>query len=204
VRATQAALWVEKEVAKLLEEIEKIGRKKGQETEVTFGELFVHYQDVSDTLVGILQRAKKRGILKYEGEGGGLLLQKRHDNVVITMDNQKAQAWKKDYESGAAKAIAAQPPKPDPVMAATASKTATRTVAKPDATSAIKPSAMAAKPAIKPATKPAAQKSTAVTAPTKTSPDRIPMPVIYCLAASVVIIILFIFSAVVRFLFFRK
>ena len=50
-RAKKAAVWVEKEVFKLLGEIETIGRTSGNEVQVTFGELFVHYQDVSDTLV---------------------------------------------------------------------------------------------------------------------------------------------------------
>ena len=83
-------MWVEKEIDKLIKEIEQVGKKSGNEIQITFGELFHHYQDVSDTLVGILQRAKKRGILRYEGEGGNLLLQGKHDKVVIVLDHKKA------------------------------------------------------------------------------------------------------------------
>jgi hypothetical protein len=54
-RAKKAAIWVEKEVYKLLGEIEALGRTSGNEVHVTFGELFNHYQDVSDTLVSLLE-----------------------------------------------------------------------------------------------------------------------------------------------------
>lgn len=86
---------------KLVGEIEKLGRKQSTGVvEVTFGELFARYADVSDTLVGILARAKKRDLLKYEGQGGHLLFQGKHDAVVITLDIAKSQKWRKEYESG--------------------------------------------------------------------------------------------------------
>ena len=67
-RAKKAAAWVEKEVDKLCTEITSLGVKQGNHVTVTFGELFHHYQDVSDTLVGILARAKKR-IARKLGSG---------------------------------------------------------------------------------------------------------------------------------------
>lgn len=62
--------------------------KRNQSTgryEVTFGELFYTYQDISDTLVGIMVRAKKRGLIEYEGQGGHMLFQGRHDKVIVTV-----------------------------------------------------------------------------------------------------------------------
>jgi len=83
LRAQQAATWVEKEVEKLIGEIKKIGYvdEDGNQC-VKFGPLFVHYQDISDTLVGILMRAKKRKLLQYKGD---MLFQGMNDDTVITL-----------------------------------------------------------------------------------------------------------------------
>jgi hypothetical protein len=54
---------VENEIAKLIEVIKEIGKfdaTEGGVCTIEFGPLFYHYQDISDTLVGILMRAKKR------------------------------------------------------------------------------------------------------------------------------------------------
>jgi hypothetical protein len=40
---------------------------------IKFGALFIAYQDISDTLVGILMRAKKRRRIVYEGESWSCL-----------------------------------------------------------------------------------------------------------------------------------
>ena len=53
----------------------------GQAT-ITFGELFDMYADVSDTLVGILLRARRRKRLVFEGD---MLFQGQSDKVVITV-----------------------------------------------------------------------------------------------------------------------
>jgi len=114
-RAKKASAWVEKEVDKLCAEIANLGVKQsGSQVTVTFGELFQHYQDVSDTLVGILARAKKRGLLQYQGEGGDLLFQRKHDHVVITMDAAKVAAWRKTLGSTpeTSPSSAGAPPKP--------------------------------------------------------------------------------------------
>lgn len=49
---------------------------------ITFGELFRLYEDISDTLVGIMMRAKKRKKITYEGD---MLFQGCHDNVLVSV-----------------------------------------------------------------------------------------------------------------------
>ena len=82
-RAAAGAEWVDEAVNNLVNEIEKIGYKdKEGRKAVKFIDLFNHYVDVSDSLVGIMIRAKKRGRIEYVGE---MLLQGQNDNVVITV-----------------------------------------------------------------------------------------------------------------------
>ena len=49
---------------------------------ITFGRLFDVYSNISNKLVGILMRARKQGIVDFEGE---MLWQRRDDHVIITM-----------------------------------------------------------------------------------------------------------------------
>ena len=56
--------------------------EEGGKKTVQFGPLFYKYADISDTLVGILMRAKKRKRLFYKGD---MLFQNRHDDVKITV-----------------------------------------------------------------------------------------------------------------------
>lgn len=49
---------------------------------IKFGPLFILYQDISDTLVGILMRAKKYKKLTYKGQ---MLFQGMHNEVVIQL-----------------------------------------------------------------------------------------------------------------------
>jgi len=81
-RAEKAQQWIEKEIEKLMQQIHTVGSKDHHtgEVTVTFGHLFYHYQDVSDTLVGILLRAKKRKLIEYDGH---MMFQGKHDHVVI-------------------------------------------------------------------------------------------------------------------------
>jgi len=82
-RAQNASRWVEKEVDKLILVIKAIGLKGPDgKHQVTFGTLFIAYQDISDTLVGILMRAKKRKLIEYPGE---MLLQTKDDHVIISL-----------------------------------------------------------------------------------------------------------------------
>ena len=80
-RARKAQEWVEVEIEKLLAVI----RQNGEVTEdgkaaITFGVLFNVYADISDTLVGILMRARKRKKLSFESD---MLFQGVHDQVLI-------------------------------------------------------------------------------------------------------------------------
>ncbi|XP_036685701.1 actin-binding Rho-activating protein [Balaenoptera musculus] len=50
--------------------------------QVTFGDLFDRYVHISDKVVGILMRARKHGLVDFEGE---MLWQGRDDRVVITL-----------------------------------------------------------------------------------------------------------------------
>ncbi|KAM6457863.1 actin-binding Rho-activating protein [Liasis olivaceus] len=50
--------------------------------QVTFGDLFERYVHISDKVVGILMRARKHGMLDFEGE---MLWQGRDDDVLITL-----------------------------------------------------------------------------------------------------------------------
>jgi len=76
---------VEHEIELLKEEIKRLGKEcEGGKFEVTFGTLFNDDKcaNIFEALVGTLRAAKRKKIVKYDGE---LLLQGVHDNVVITM-----------------------------------------------------------------------------------------------------------------------
>jgi len=98
-RAAAAQDWVEGEIAKLVETLLRIGtvsRAGGEERySVCFGELFLEYEARSDSLVGILQRARKRGLVDFEG--GGVLFQRQDDDKVITLRQKGVEyleAWR--------------------------------------------------------------------------------------------------------------
>uniref|UniRef100_A0A0E0GS46 Costars family protein n=1 Tax=Oryza nivara TaxID=4536 RepID=A0A0E0GS46_ORYNI len=79
------AMNVEEEVGKLKEEIQRLGQKQPDGSyKVTFGVIFNDDRcaNIFEALVGTLRAAKKRKIVKYDGE---LLLQGAHDNVEITL-----------------------------------------------------------------------------------------------------------------------
>ena len=78
-----AQAWVDKEIDALIGVIEDKGVKQAggsDKSQITFGELFDIYADISDSLVGILLRAKKRKRLAFEA---GMLFQGVHDDVEI-------------------------------------------------------------------------------------------------------------------------
>jgi len=90
-RAAKAKLWVKQQIGQLISVIKKIGSQSSQgRYEVTFGIIFVAYQDISDTLVGILRRARKYGCVEFEGD---MLFQGQSDNVIISL-TAKADTWK--------------------------------------------------------------------------------------------------------------
>lgn len=87
-RVAKAELWVKKQVKMMIDVIEEIGvaGPKGFK-QTNFAELFVAYEKISDTCMGILSRAKKAGYLMFEGE---MLFQGVSDNVVITLTSTAA------------------------------------------------------------------------------------------------------------------
>ena len=75
-RAVKASDWVAQEIDKLVGVIRRIGKTKPNgQVYVCFGQLFHTYQDISDTLVGIMMRAKKRKLIDYPGI-------KRRSNII--------------------------------------------------------------------------------------------------------------------------
>lgn len=90
-RAERAKQWVKEQIGLLIATIKKVGNDSGDGlAETTFGVMFVAYQDISDTLVGILRRAKKYKCLDFQGD---MLFQGQSDNVVIKL-TPKANTWK--------------------------------------------------------------------------------------------------------------
>ncbi|TRY97525.1 hypothetical protein DNTS_000328 [Danionella cerebrum] len=80
----KAAHWhISKEVTELCQVIKEIGecRDDGRPV-VHFGTLFERYVNISDKLVGVLLRARKQGLVQFEGE---MLWQGRDDGVLITL-----------------------------------------------------------------------------------------------------------------------
>jgi len=80
----EANKWIEREIQKLVDTIRKIGTHddfKGGHT-VEFGKLFQAYEEISDSLVGIMMRAKKRKRIYYAGD---MLFQGIHNRVPVTV-----------------------------------------------------------------------------------------------------------------------
>lgn len=67
-RGDQATEWVNHEIEKLVAVIKEIGTTREDGTvSVLFGRLFIAYQEISNTLVGIMRRAKKKKYIAYSG-----------------------------------------------------------------------------------------------------------------------------------------
>ncbi|XP_044146787.1 actin-binding Rho-activating protein-like [Bufo gargarizans] len=82
-RGKDAHRHLGKEVEELCRVIRNIGvTAEDGPTRVTFGKLFDTYVTISNKLVGVLLRARKHGLLHFEGE---MLWQGRDDHVVITL-----------------------------------------------------------------------------------------------------------------------
>ncbi|XP_062255618.1 actin-binding Rho-activating protein-like [Platichthys flesus] len=91
-RGKDAHLRISTEVQELCEVIRNIGEPRdcegegsscdGKSVRVEFGKLFEHYVNISNKLVGILLRARKQGLVDFEGE---MLWQGKDDHVVITL-----------------------------------------------------------------------------------------------------------------------
>ena len=63
----------------------KPNKKSGGNMFMDFGTLFIVYQDISDTVVGMIQRGRKKKLLNFDGE---MLFQGQHDNVKITLTDK--------------------------------------------------------------------------------------------------------------------
>ncbi|MED6290547.1 hypothetical protein CHARACLAT_014168 [Characodon lateralis] len=90
-RGKEAHTHIGREVQKLCEVIRNIGELNEDEDRhdshkkvitVEFGKLFEHYVTISNTLVGILLRARKQRLVDFKGE---MLWQGKDDHVVITL-----------------------------------------------------------------------------------------------------------------------
>ncbi|XP_064454889.1 actin-binding Rho-activating protein-like [Ornithodoros turicata] len=82
-RGKQAGTLISSEIRVLCENITEFGQPVPDGTTViTFGELFQLYTSISNKLVGILLRARKHGLVTFQGE---MLFQRRDDDVVITL-----------------------------------------------------------------------------------------------------------------------
>ncbi|GIX75820.1 actin-binding Rho-activating protein [Caerostris extrusa] len=82
-RGQAAGSHISNEVTFLCEMIHQYGVPNEDNTvSITFGELFQIYTTISNKVVGILLRARKHGLLYFEGE---MLYQRRDDNVIITL-----------------------------------------------------------------------------------------------------------------------
>ncbi|XP_010018447.1 PREDICTED: actin-binding Rho-activating protein [Nestor notabilis] len=82
-RAKKAEAHIHREIRDMCFIIESMAKPRPDgKIQVTFGELFERYVRISDKVVGILLRARKHGLVDFEGE---MLWQGRDDNVVITL-----------------------------------------------------------------------------------------------------------------------
>lgn len=100
-RGVQAQEWVDREINRLQHVFIALHREKCEATKsicagevvATFGDLFARYQDISNSLVGILKRARQRGVVKWNTnqerpcklQDRDMLYQGRDDNVEITL-----------------------------------------------------------------------------------------------------------------------
>lgn len=82
-RGQQAGKLISSEVRILCENLHEFGTEQPDGTRaITFGELFQLYTSISNKVVGILLRARKHGLVDFEGE---MLYQKQDDGVVIRL-----------------------------------------------------------------------------------------------------------------------
>ncbi|XP_033011633.1 actin-binding Rho-activating protein [Lacerta agilis] len=82
-RAKRAEDHIHREMKDMCFIIRTMARhRRDSKIQVTFGDLFERYVRISDKVVGILMRARKHGMLDFEGE---MLWQGRDDHVIITL-----------------------------------------------------------------------------------------------------------------------
>ncbi|KAM5281495.1 actin-binding Rho-activating protein [Ctenodactylus gundi] len=82
-RARRAEEHIYREIMELCFVIRTMARhRQDGKIQVTFGDLFDRYVRISDKVVGILMRARKHGLVHFEGE---MLWQGRDDHVLVTL-----------------------------------------------------------------------------------------------------------------------
>lgn len=81
-RRADAIKWTDKEIRKLIREIQTHGAPSGSGGiwEVAFGKLFVETANCMEALSGTLRTSKKMGVVAFDGD---LLLQRVHDHIII-------------------------------------------------------------------------------------------------------------------------
>jgi len=83
LRGKAAAVSIGREVQELCRIIQEYGEDQGDGTyDITFKEIFDIYQVISNKVVGVLLRARKHGLVHFEGE---MLFQRRDDGVIIRL-----------------------------------------------------------------------------------------------------------------------
>lgn len=83
-RGQDAQSHIGREVQELCQVIREMGERRGEEGPpvVAFGQLFERYVTISNKLVGILLRARKQGLVQFQGE---MLWQGQDNHVLITL-----------------------------------------------------------------------------------------------------------------------
>uniref|UniRef100_A0A8C5SAQ9 Actin-binding Rho-activating protein n=1 Tax=Laticauda laticaudata TaxID=8630 RepID=A0A8C5SAQ9_LATLA len=87
MRGKDAHAHIGKEMEELCLIIRNTGKKEQDgQVRITFKQLFDRYVTISNKLVGVLLRARKYGLVDFEGE---MLWQGKDDSVVITLIKDK-------------------------------------------------------------------------------------------------------------------
>uniref|UniRef100_T1JD57 Costars domain-containing protein n=1 Tax=Strigamia maritima TaxID=126957 RepID=T1JD57_STRMM len=82
-RGKKAGELISSEIQTLCQMIWEFGSQNDDGTAaISFGELFQIYTRISNKVVGILLRARRNGLLHFEGE---MLYQRRDDDVIISL-----------------------------------------------------------------------------------------------------------------------
>jgi hypothetical protein len=80
-RGKQASVRISNEIVELCNVIRELGTEQPDGAfAITFGLLFETYTRISNKLVGMLMRARKQGLVRFEGE---MLFQRRDDDVIV-------------------------------------------------------------------------------------------------------------------------
>lgn len=79
-RGKKACSLISDEIVTLIDIIKKNGISDGNKVYISFGKLFDIYTSISNKLVGLLLRARKHGLIRFEGE---MLYQRRDEHTLV-------------------------------------------------------------------------------------------------------------------------